>query len=82
MGVLAGKVLLHGNVDPMTLYHGTVQDVERETGKILETLAASGGIILGDGYNIVPASPLSNLEAVRAMSARFGIPACTHHKSL
>jgi uroporphyrinogen-III decarboxylase len=81
MGVLAGKVLLHGNVDPMTLYQGTPNDVEQETGKILKVLAGSGGIILGDGYNIVPASPLSNLEAVRVTSARFGIPAgkCRGH---
>ena len=78
MGVLAGKVLLHGNVDPMTLYEGTPNDVERETSKILEVLADSGGIVLGDGYNIVPGSPLSNLEAVRATSTRFGIPAGKH----
>lgn len=74
MGTLAGKVLLHGNVDPMTLYQGTEHDVEQETQKILDVLAESGGIILGDGYNVVPASPLTNLEAVRKTSARFGVP--------
>jgi hypothetical protein len=78
MGALAGKVLLHGNVDPMTLYNGTEHDVERETNRILDVLAESGGIILGDGYNVVPASPLSNLEAVRKTSARFGVPAGKH----
>jgi uroporphyrinogen-III decarboxylase len=74
MGMLAGKVLLHGNIDPMTLFEGTVREVEDETRKMLESLAPSGGIILGDGYNIVPASPLSNLEAIRRASEEFGVP--------
>lgn len=79
MGVLAGKVLLHGNVDPMTLYKGSAHDVERETSRILEVLADRGGIILGDGFNVVPASPLANLEAVRKASERFGVPVGKSH---
>jgi hypothetical protein len=79
MGQLAGKVLLHGNVDPMTLFQGSVHDVEQETAKILEVLAKHGGIILGDGYNVVPASPLSNLDAVRKTSERFGVPEAKSH---
>jgi uroporphyrinogen-III decarboxylase len=74
MGLLAGKVLLHGNIDPMTLFEGTISEVEDETRRMLEALAPSGGIILGDGYNIVPASPLSNLEAIRRASEEFGVP--------
>ncbi|MCX6132538.1 MAG: hypothetical protein NTU47_01880 [Ignavibacteriales bacterium] len=79
MHVLAGKILLHGNVDPMTLFEGSVHDVEQETAKILEVLAVHGGIILGDGYNVVPASPLSNLDAVRKTSERFGLPVGKSH---
>jgi uroporphyrinogen-III decarboxylase len=79
MSLLAGKVLLHGNVDPMTLYRGSEHDVEQETSRILEVLANSGGIILGDGFNVVPSSPLGNLEAVRKTSERFGVPAGKGH---
>jgi uroporphyrinogen-III decarboxylase len=79
MGMLAGKVLLHGNIDPMTLYKGSAHDVERETSRILEVLADSGGIILGDGFNVVPASPLANLAAVRTTSERFGLPVGKSH---
>jgi hypothetical protein len=74
MHLLAGKVLLHGNVDPMTLFQGSVHDVEQETNRILDVLAQHGGIILGDGFNVVPASPLSNLEAIRNTCGRFGVP--------
>lgn len=79
MGVLAGRILLHGNVDPMTLFKGSVHDVERETARILEILAQNGGIILGDGFNVVPASPISNLEVIRKTSERFGVPVGRGH---
>lgn len=74
MKLLAGKIVLHGNVDPMTLYQGSKGDVERETEEILRVLGSYGGVILGDGYNIVPGSPLSNLEMIRQTSVRFGKP--------
>jgi uroporphyrinogen-III decarboxylase len=74
MGYLKGKIVLHGNIDPLTLFEGSAKSVEAETTRILETLASSGGIVLGDGYNIVPGSPLSNLEAVRKASQAFGVP--------
>jgi uroporphyrinogen-III decarboxylase len=74
---VAGKMLLHGNISPMTLSNGTVKDVARETMTLLETLAPSGGIIVGDGYNIVPGSPLENLESVRKTCEQFGVPAAS-----
>jgi uroporphyrinogen-III decarboxylase len=73
MKLLAGKIVLHGNVDPMTLYQGSKGDVETETETLLRALGSYGGVILGDGYNIVPGSPLSNLEAIRATSSRVGV---------
>ena len=78
MIVLAGKVILHGNVDPMTLYQGTHGDVERETIKILETLLSYGGVVLGDGFNVVPGTELSKLEVIRKTSETFGVPQRRH----
>ena len=74
MHLLAGKVVLQGNIDPMTLYQGSAADVEAETGKILEILGPSSGLILSDGFNVVPGTPVEMLEAVRNASMRFGIP--------
>ena len=71
----AGKTLLHGNISPMTLFEGTAGDVAVETRTLLESLAPFGGIILGDGYNVVPGSPLENLEAIRRTCEEFGAPA-------
>jgi len=74
MTILAGNVLLHGNVSPITLHEGTTHDVEEETMHILEVLAPRGGIILADGYNVVPGTTISNLEAVKRTSEKFGKP--------
>jgi uroporphyrinogen-III decarboxylase len=75
MHTVAGKMLLHGNINPMTLFEGTANGVAAETSKVLESLAPFGGIILGDGYNVVPGSPLENLEAVRRTCEEYGVPA-------
>lgn len=80
MILLTGKVLLHGNVDPMMLYEGTEHDVEAATMKILESLAPGGGVILGDGFNVVPRSPLSNLAAIRKTSELYGKPKANTHR--
>lgn len=74
MNLLAGKVVLHGNIDPMTLYQGTPDEIEAETMHNLEVLAPSRGLILGDGFNVVPGTPLASLEAVRKASKQYGIP--------
>lgn len=75
MHTLAGKTLLHGNISPMTLFKGTAGSVAEETKNVLETLAPYGGIILGDGFNVVPGSPLENLEAIRKTCEEYGAPA-------
>lgn len=74
MLMLAGKVVLHGNVDPMTLYQGTPSEIEQETLNVLETLGPYGGVILGDGFNVVPGTDIVNLEILRKTSQRFGVP--------
>jgi uroporphyrinogen-III decarboxylase len=79
MQKLAGKMLLHGNISPMTLFQGTAGDVVAETRSLLESLAPFGGIILGDGYNIAPGSPSENLAAIRKACEEYGVPT-THRQ--
>ncbi len=74
MDMLAGRVLLHGNISPLTLFEGTAGAVAAETRTVLESLAPFGGIILGDGFNVVPGSPLGNLEAIRKTCRDYGVP--------
>jgi uroporphyrinogen-III decarboxylase len=80
MHALAGKVLLHGNISPMTLFEGTAGAVAAETRTLLESLAPFGGIILGDGFNVVPGSLLENLEAIRKTCQEYRVPSIQHQR--
>lgn len=80
MMTLAGRSVLQGNIDPVTLYRGSAAEIERETVHLLEALAPFGGLILGDGYNIVPGTSLSKLEFLRKISRDYGKPRSRRHE--
>jgi len=69
---MAGKVVLHGNIDPVLLYQGMESDIESATWHLLEVLAPYGGIVVTDGYNVAPGTPLTNLAVVKRTSEKFG----------
>ena len=61
----AGKVTFIGNVDPSgILALGSVEDVERETRKLLEIFSGNPRLIVNAGCSIPPATPQKNLEAL------------------
>jgi uroporphyrinogen-III decarboxylase len=61
---LGGRVVLIGNVDPRLILGGTPEDVRRATRRVLEKLAPRGGLIVQDGNNVPPGSPLANINAM------------------
>lgn len=61
---LGGRVRLWGNLDPILLKDGTPGQVRRAAIRCLEALAPCGGLMLGDGANVCPGTPLENLDAV------------------
>ena len=60
------KVALMGNLEPTTvLYQGTPELVRQEAEACIAAMAGSpGGFILGSGCEVVPRSPLENLQAM------------------
>ncbi|MBI4417787.1 MAG: hypothetical protein HY563_03355 [Ignavibacteriales bacterium] len=74
MLTLAGKAILQGDIDPMTLFRGNELEIESEARDVLETLAPFGGIVLGDGYNVVPGTRLESLAMLKRVSGEFGRP--------
>ncbi|MEW6743118.1 MAG: uroporphyrinogen decarboxylase family protein [Planctomycetota bacterium] len=69
--LMGGRVVLLGNVNPMTILQGTPQDVKRETRECLEIFAPLGGYIVQDGNNIAPGSPLENVNAMYEAALEF-----------
>lgn len=70
--VMGGRVVLVGNVNPMVIHSGTPDEVIAETRRVIEKLAPAGGLILQDGNNIPPESPLENINAMMEAAERYG----------
>lgn len=72
--VMGGKVVLLGNVNPMLIHSGTPEAVRRATRSVIEKLGPSGGLIIQDGNNIPPGSPVENINAMMEAAEAFGEP--------
>ena len=61
---LGGRVVLVGNVNPMLIHSGTPEDVRCATRTVIEKLGPYRGLIIQDGNNIPPGTPLENINAM------------------
>jgi len=69
---MSGRVVLLGNIDPRLILQGTPDEVIEATRRVIEKLGSGRGLILQDGNNIPPGSPLSNINAMMTAAERFG----------
>ena len=69
---MGGKVVLLGNVNPLIISNGTPDDVKQATRLVIEKLAPCRGIIIQDGNNIAPGSPVENINAMMEAAEEFG----------
>jgi uroporphyrinogen-III decarboxylase len=72
--VLGGRVVLLGNVNPMLIHGGTPEQVRAATRRILDKLGPRGGLIIQDGNNIPPGSPVANINAMMEAAEAWGRP--------
>ena len=70
---LGGKMLLWGNINPMLMLNGTKEEVKRACLNALEAMAPCGGLMLGDGANVCPGTPLENLAAFVETAEEYGL---------
>ncbi len=70
--VMGGRVVLIGNVNPMLIHAGTPAQVREATRHVIEKLAPRGGLIVQDGNNIPPGSPLANINAMMDAAEAWG----------
>jgi len=61
---MGNKVRLFGNINPMLMLSGTREAVAAEVRDTLAHLGPLRGILLGDGANVCPGTPLENLNAL------------------
>ncbi len=71
--VLGGKVVLVGNVNPLLIHSGTPDQVRSATRRVLEKLGACRGLIIQDGSNIPPGTPIPNINALMEAAEQFSV---------
>jgi len=71
---LGGKALLWGNVNPMLMLNGTKAQVKQAAHEALAAMAPCGGLLLGDGANVCPGTPVENLAALTEAAEEYGLP--------
>ena len=69
--LMGGKVVLYGNINPITILRGTPKEVKEETKKAIETFGPYRGYIIQDGNNIAPGSPIENINAMREAADEY-----------
>lgn len=70
---LGGKVLLWGNINPMLMHTGARAEVKRTARAALEAMAPCGGLMLGDGANVCPGTPLASFQAIMEAAEEYGL---------
>jgi uroporphyrinogen-III decarboxylase len=70
--VMGGRVVLIGNVSPMLIHSGTPEQVREATRRVIEKLAHFRGLIIQDGSNIPPGTPLANINAMTEAAEMYG----------
>jgi uroporphyrinogen decarboxylase len=70
--VMGGRVVLVGNVDPMLIYSGTPEEIRQATRTVIEKLGPKRGLIIQDGSNISPGTPLENINAMMEAAELYG----------
>lgn len=69
---LGGRVVLIGNVNPMLIHDGTPEAVREAVRHIIAKLGHYRGLIIQDGNNIPPGSPLENINAMMEAAEMYG----------
>ena len=71
---LGGRMRLWGNINPMLMLRGTRDEVTQAARAALAAMAPCGGLMLGDGANVCPGTPIENLAALTEAAAAYGTP--------
>ncbi len=71
---LGGRMLLWGNIDPMLMRNGSKAQVKQACMETLKAMAPCGGLLLGDGANVCPGTPLENMAVFTEAVEEYGMP--------
>jgi hypothetical protein len=67
-----GRCWVRGNVDPVLLLNGDKAEIGDAATRVLAAFASYGGLILADGFNIAPGTPVESIAALVRASEAWG----------
>jgi uroporphyrinogen-III decarboxylase len=68
---MGGKVVVRGKLDPDVLLNGTTEEVTQAAWEVLEAFLEVGGLVLSNGDEIHPNTPVENLNALVIAAEEF-----------
>ena len=63
-----------GNINPMLMLHGSKEEVKKAVKECLDVLAPYGGLMLGDGANVCPGTPIENMAMLIEAAVEYELP--------
>jgi len=66
------RLTITGNVSPMMLATGTIEDIQAYTKRLMRECAPGGGYILASGHSINPAVTLDRWQAMMQIRDKYG----------
>jgi uroporphyrinogen-III decarboxylase len=70
---LGGTTLMWGNINPMLMKDGSRDAVKQAAQECIDAIGPCGGLLLGDGANVCPGTPLESFQAIMDAAEEFGL---------
>ena len=70
---LGGTTLLWGNINPMLMKNDSYDTVKQAAWECIDAMGPCGGLLLGDGANVCPDTPLASFQAIMDAAEEFGL---------
>lgn len=71
--ILGPKVTLRGNINPILLKDGPVEEIREEVMRVLQSGVMEGGrFLLCEGSNVAPATPIEHMKTMYEIGKRHG----------
>ena len=62
-----------GNINPMLMKDGSPGAVKQAALECIDAIGPCGGLLLGDGANVCPGTPLESFRAMMDAAEEFGL---------